>query len=73
MEKITTVRLEINGEPAKNTLDELRQCAEVLSQKISAIKIPAQSGVANPLGVKVERKVEGLVWRVLVVFWLIYK
>lgn len=40
MEKITTVRLEINGEPAKNTLDELRQRAELLSQKISAIKIP---------------------------------
>lgn len=47
MEKVTTVRLEINGEPAKNTLDALRQRAEVLSQKISAIKIPAQSGVPS--------------------------
>ena len=48
MEKITTVRLEINGEPAKNTLDELRQRAEVLSQKISAIKLPAQvQGTGN--------------------------
>ena len=53
MEKITTVRLEINGEPAKNTLDELRRKAEVLSQKISAIKIPAQNGEANPLGTSV--------------------
>lgn len=57
MEKTTTIRLEINGEPAKNTLDALRQRAEILSQKISAIKFPAQSGVssvergeANPLG-----------------------
>lgn len=44
MEKATTIRLEINGEPAKNTLEALRQRAEVLSQKISAIKFPAQSG-----------------------------
>ncbi len=44
MEKTTTIRLEINGEPAKNTLEALRQRAEVLSQKISAIKFPAQSG-----------------------------
>lgn len=41
MEKTTTIRLEINGEPAKNTLDELRQRAEILSQKIRAIKLPA--------------------------------
>lgn len=48
MEKITTVRLEINGEPAKNTLDELRQRAEVLSQRISAIKIPTEGqGTGN--------------------------
>lgn len=48
MEKVTTVRLEINGEPAKNTLDALRQRAEVLSQKISAIKIPVQvQGTGN--------------------------
>ena len=48
MEKITTVRLEINGEPAKNTLDALRQRAEVLSQRISAIKIPTEGqGTGN--------------------------
>lgn len=38
MEKITTVRLEINGEPAKNTLDELRQRAEQLADAISKVK-----------------------------------
>lgn len=44
MEKTTTIRLEINGEPANNTLKALRQRAEILSQKISAIKFPTQSG-----------------------------
>lgn len=34
MEKTTTIRLEINGELAKNTLDELRQRAEVLAKKL---------------------------------------
>lgn len=38
MEKITTVRLEINGEPAKNTLDLLRQKAEQLANAISKLK-----------------------------------
>ena len=48
MEKTTTIRLEINGEPAKNTLDALRQRAEVLSQRISAIKIPTEGqGTGN--------------------------
>ena len=60
MEKTTTIRLEINGEPAKNTLEALRQRAEILSQKISAIKFPTQSGEANPLGVKVERGVSSV-------------
>lgn len=49
MEKTTTIRLEINGEPAKNTLKALRQRAEILSQKISAIKFP-NSQEFNPLG-----------------------
>ena len=38
MEKITTVRLEINGNPAKNTLDELRRKAEQLADAISKVK-----------------------------------
>ena len=38
MEKVTTVRLEINGEPAKNTLDLLRQKAEQLATAISKLK-----------------------------------
>ncbi|MBQ4345167.1 MAG: hypothetical protein IJC40_04620 [Muribaculaceae bacterium] len=40
MEKTTTIKLEINGEPAKNKLDELRQRAEVLAKKIAEIKLP---------------------------------
>lgn len=48
MEKTTTIRLEINGEPAKNTLEALRQRAEILSQKISAIKFPNSQDVIPP-------------------------
>lgn len=44
MEKTTIIRLEINGETAKNTFDELRQRTEILSQKISAIKFPNSGG-----------------------------
>lgn len=38
MENTTTIRLEINGEPAKNTLDELRRRAEQLADAISKVK-----------------------------------
>lgn len=53
MEKTTTIRLEINGEPAKNTLDALRQRAEQLADAISKVKskeLRVESGEANPLG-----------------------
>lgn len=52
MEKTTTIRLEINGEPAKDTLEALRQRAEILSQKISAIKFPNSQDI-NSLGTSV--------------------
>lgn len=53
MENTTTIRLEINGEPAKNTLDELRRRAEQLADAISKVKskeLRVESGEANPLG-----------------------
>lgn len=54
MEKTTTIRLEINGEPAKNKLEALRQRVEILSQKISAIKFPnSQDVILPPLGTSV--------------------
>ena len=53
MENTTTIRLEINGEPAKNTLEALRQRAEQLADAISKVKskeLRVESGEANPLG-----------------------
>ena len=56
MENTTTIRLEINGEPAKNTLEALRQRAEQLADAISKVKskeLRVESGEANPLGTSV--------------------